>query len=58
MYDVTDWLTTVEIQILPNFFSRFATMLFLSYKLVTNKISIELIKHSNTKIAFKQIYIL
>ena len=33
-------------------------MLFLSYKLVTNKSSIELIKHSNKTINFKQIYIL
>ena len=34
-----------------------ATMLFLSYKLITIKSSIEPIKHSNTVITFKQISI-
>ena len=30
------------------FFQKLVTMLFLSYKLITSKISIELVKHSNT----------
>ena len=36
----------------------FVTMLFLSYKLITTKSSIELIKNINTAITFKQISIL
>ena len=40
------------------FFYRFVAILFLSYKLITNKISVELIKHSNATITFKLIYIL
>ena len=40
------------------FFQKLVTMLFLSYKLITSKISIELKKSSNTTITFKQIYIL